>query len=368
MGVTIKQIEPIHVLSVRRRFASQTEIVNEIQTLRTDVADILTGPPIALSLGFERDGKVDYELAFPVDEGIERSGFANKTLPLVSIFSLVHTGPLEGGEEGTNLGDVRVSVLFAFIREHMLVAGDPPERFVYHEGPETHGGKSAKYVTEIQYPYHMPIWLNALEEGARRVAGADAASRIMAGSETIRAGMDGRRVIDWIHGAIERLDHEIGAERDRARILNDCAHHYIVQSAETLKAAWEDCGHDLRKLVLTITEESLLGSKYWIDESGSQPLLMIERRPARQEAYDQAATRLEKKLAACYCPIARKAIQEAGETLSRTFCHCSGGWYVQEWENVFGTKPEVRLIASLLEEDVDACRFAVVIPAGFVKN
>jgi hypothetical protein len=131
-----------------------------------------------------------------------------------------------------------------------------------------------------------------------------------------------------------------------------------------VEAAFKEVGGDLRKLVEKVTNDKLLGSKYWIDESGPQPLLMILRRPARPEEYEKATTPAEKRYEACFCPLVRDAIRE-GREISRTFCHCSGGWYAQEWAIVFGETPEVRLVETMLEGK-DACLFAVVIPDGWL--
>lgn len=359
--VIVKCADPVDVLTVRRRLSGQQEICEAIAALRPAVADVLSGPPMCLVLGFPRDGKIDVELAFPTRELIDKEGFVTKTLPVLPMFSIIHVGPLEGGPDGTNLRDT-LGKLARFIRDRALLAGDDPERFIYHEGFETHGDRAEVYITEIQRSYHLPMWLAALEQGAARVAGSKAAQRVMAGSEGLAEALDGTRAAEWIYGAMERLDREVSKEQDRACIMNACAHHYIVQSGMLLEQAFEDVGRDVRKLIAKINAEPFLGSKYWIDETGPEPLLYIERRPARQEAYDQATDPAEKRYQACFCPLVRDAIRK-GKKISRTFCHCSGGWYVQEWEIVFGERPEVRLIQTMLE-GADACLFAVVLPPG----
>jgi hypothetical protein len=341
----------------------QEEILKAIAELRPRVSDVLAGPPMALRLGFPRDGKVHVELAFPVARAVKREGFVLKVLPALPMFSVTHVGPVVGGPEGTNLIDTRKK-LVQFVNERDVLVGDDPERFVYHEGEETHGDCTELYVTETQYSYHMPMWLKALDEGTVRLAGPDAAHRVMAGSEGLAEALDGKRAAAWIPGAMERLDREVEDEGARACIMNACAHHYIVQSGMVIEAAWKASGKDLRKLVARITDEKLLGSRYWIDDSGSQPLIMIQRRPARPEEYEKAATPAEKRYEACFCPLVRDAIRD-GREISRTFCHCSGGWYVQEWAIVFGETPEVRLVETMLEGK-DSCLFAVVIPNGWL--
>ncbi len=361
--VVVKRVAPVQVLAVRRKLTGQRDILQAITQLRPSVADVLAGPAMALRLGFPVDGVVDYEIAFPIAKKIRRAGFVTKTLPSLPMFSITHVGPVEGGAEGTNLVDTRKK-LAQFASDHGVLLGDDPERFLYHEGPETHGGSVESHVTEIQFPYHLPIWLEALEEGTKNVAGPDAAKRVMAGSTGLAEALDGVRAAQWVQGAVARLDREVNDERDRACILNACAHHYIIQSGMVLEAALAEVGRDLRKLVDKITNEKLLGSRYWIDESGPEPLLYIERRPARMEAYDQATDPAEKRYQACFCPLVRDAIRK-GEKVSRTLCHCSGGWYVQEWEIVFGEKPEVALVQTMLE-GADSCVFAVRIPPGWL--
>lgn len=362
-SIEVKRVAPLRVLGTLRQVTGQEETLKAIGELRPQVADILAGPPMALRLGFPRDGKVDVEIAFPVARAVKRAGFTLKMLPALPMFSVTHVGPVVRGPEGKNLIDTRKK-LVQFVNEHGVLVGDDPERFIYHEGPETHGERAEKYVTEVQYSYHMPMWLEALDKGIVRFAGPEAAHRVMAGSEGLAEAFDGARCAAWIPGAMERLDREVADERARACIMNGCAHHYIVQSGMVIEAAFKKTGKDLHKLVAKITDEKLLGGKYWIDESGTAPLLMIQRRPARQEEYEKATTPAEKRYEACFCPLVRDAIRE-GHEISRTFCHCSGGWYAQEWAIVFGETPEVRLVETMLEGK-EACLFAVVIPDGWV--
>ena len=359
--VTLKVVDPVHVLAVRRKVSGQQDILRAVAELRPAVTDVLVGPPMALRLGFPKDAKIDVEIAFPVEKPTVRKGFLSKTLPALPILSITHVGWLEGGPEGTNLIDTRRK-LVGYVNERDILVGDDPERFLYHEVPDPRAGEAPSHVIEDQYPYHLPIWLEALERGTTRVAGAEATARVMAGSEGLAEALDGPRAARWVQGAVARLDREVKDERARACILNACAHHYIVQSGMILQAAFEEVGRDLRKLVAKVTDETLLGSKYWIDESGPDPMLYIERRPARREAYAQATDPAEKRYQACFCPLVREAIRK-GKKVSRTFCHCSGGWYVQEWEIVFGEKPEVGLVQTMLEGG-DSCIFAVKIPRG----
>ncbi len=361
--IQIKRVPPMQVLTVRRSLASKEETAGALAEVLPQLAGVNTGSPMALQLGPPRDGKIDFELAFPVDEPIARDGFASKTLPGLAFLSFVHEGPLSGGAEGMNFADSWKRFV-EFVIEKQILVGDDPSRYVYHAGLDSVGSADEHVTLEVLYSYHLPMWLEAFGEGVRHYVDAKSAERILAGSEGLAEAFDGHKAAEWVQGAIDRLDEAISDEKAHACILNGCAHHYIVQSGEVLRAAWEDSGHDLRKLVAAITDEALLGSNYRIDDSGDEPLLIIERRPARQEAYDQATDPAVKRYHACFCPLVRDAIRD-GRRVSRTFCHCSGGWYVQEWENVFGEKPEVRLVETMLE-GAEVCVFAVKIPPGFL--
>jgi len=361
--IACKTVESIHVLVTRRVLTGQAEVVQELAALLPTFSDLLIGPPMAMAMGFPRDGKTDYDLAFPVSSGTEMEGFEAKELPSLPMFSVTHRGPLQDADEGENLADTWEGFV-EFIRKTGVLLGDDPQRFIYHEGLDSVGSGQERFVLEVQYAYHLPMWLEAFEQGVRNSLSEDRAAHVLEGVEELAAAYDGSQAAEWVQAAVEKLDQEVPDERSRACILNGCAHHYIVQSAEILKQAWEASGHNLRKLVAKLTDESLLGGRYWLDESGSEPLLYIERRPARLDAYEQATDPREKRYQACFCPLVRDAIRE-GKHVSRTFCHCSGGWYVQEWEVVFGEKPRVDLVKTMLE-GADACLFTVSIPPGFL--
>ena len=218
--------EEMTVLTVRRMLADQTEVVCALAELLPKVTDVIAGPPLALRTGFPRDGKAPYDLAFPVPEAISRDGFELKKLPSIPMFSITHKGRLTGGPEGTNLSD-SWGPFAQFVGERDLLLGDDPVRFIYHEGIETVGTDAEHVHLEIQYAYHLPIWLEAFREGITRCANDEATQRIMEGSEGLAKLLDGKRAAEWAQGAVERLDREIPDERTRACILNACAHHYI---------------------------------------------------------------------------------------------------------------------------------------------
>lgn len=364
LDVSRIQTPPTRALVVRRSLQSQADVARELMRLLPSVKDVLAGSPIALAIGFPRDGLTEYDLAFPVDRPLEREGFINKTLPEVPMFSITHRGSLDEESEDEGTLNATWQRFIAYIRKHKPLLGDDPQRFVYHEGLSSLGTENEHIVLELQIPYHWPVWFEAFERGVAACCSPEQAQHILEGSQDLLDDPDGDRAAVWVQEAIKKLDAVVTDDATRARILNPCAHHYIVQSGELMQSLWERSGEDLRTLIDLITAEPALGSSYWIDETGPKPLLMIRRCPARMEAYEKATDPAEKRYQACFCPLVREAIRDA-KPVSRTFCHCSSGWFVQEWAIVFGQDPKVRLVETMLD-GADACVFAVEIPPAFL--
>jgi len=355
-GISVKQAAPQVVLALRTTAKDQLDIQRQIKHAMPQLADVINGPPLCRLLTFPRGGgDLQIELAFPTRSRTQRDGFATKELPGMHAFSLTHEGPLAGGEESQRFYHAWQRMV-EFIVDRRILAGDDPVRCIYHRGPWTPGENETGCVTEIQVAHHLPAWLAALEEGMHRVAGEESARRVMAGSENLTTALDATETAGWVHDAIDRLDEEIEDEQARSSILNACAHHYTELTKETLLQLKAQSSN-LPDLVARINEEEAVAGRYWIDETGPVPVIYIERKPARRDAHNQATSPSEKRYHACYCPLVREAIRD-GKSVSRTFCHCSGGWYVQEWELLLGRTPRVDLISTLLEE-AEACVFAV---------
>ena len=129
--IGVKQVEPLHVLTARKRLVDQDDVVRTLVDLLPSVADVIAGPPMALRLGFSRDGRTDFDITFPLDQPLTRGGFVTKTLPSLPMFSITHKGPLTSGPEGSNLADTWKDFV-EFVQGGSILAGDDPQRFTYH--------------------------------------------------------------------------------------------------------------------------------------------------------------------------------------------------------------------------------------------
>ncbi len=359
----VVQAESLTVLTVQKRLPDQRAVARELAVLLPQVRDVLKGPPMALRLGFPRDGSALFDLAFPVGSPLERKGFTTKHLTTFPAFSIRHDGPLAGHPEGATLG-VSFQAFASFARASDVMLGDDPIRFLYHAGLESVDTDEERLSIEILYPYHTPVWLDAFRRGVRNGLAAEAADCVLQGSEGVEDRLDGRQTAEWVQAAVSRLDQEIEDDGAKACILNACAHRYIEESALQMKATWDASGHDLRRLVLSLGDHPYFGATYRLDESGERPRIHITRAPADRVGWVEATDPVEKRYYACFCPLVRDAIRDR-KVVSRSFCHCSGGWFVQEWQVVFGRPPKVDLLETMLE-GAGACVFAVEVPEGFL--
>jgi hypothetical protein len=301
------------------------------------------------------------ELAFPVTEGASVPGFDVREVPGDHVLCTTHVGPYRGEEEGRNLIDA-VRRLWGFIGERRLLAGDNPSRYVFLEGEESHGDDSARYRTEVQVSYHTPVWLDALDRGLRRGGDAETAAAILRDVSLVADSLDADAIRRFVLEAVRRAGDAIDDEEERARVLQDCAHHYPRTQLARLRAAYDEIG-DLRAFIERLnTDDKLFPTKIWLDEEGPGPRAFIQRSvpPWNREAYDATDDPVEKRYHACFCVMVRDAIR-TGETVPPDFCHCSAGWYVQMWQAILDRRLRVDVVESVLRGD-DRCLFAVHLP------
>ena len=359
--VLVKRVEPVWALTKRVYVDGIGELAGIVEVARKEVGSQLVSPPLALLLERDEEKGIRVELAMPANRSAQRRGYTLQEIPPDHVLSTVHVGPYRGGEEGKNLIDT-VRAVWAFIGERQLLAGDNPSRYVFLEGPEVHGEDATLYRTEIQVSYHLPVWQASLETGVRRAAGDDAAAAVMAGQQELEGSYDADSIRNWVLGAVRRLDETPMGEPSRDGILQDCAHHYPQIQLKRLREAYDEIG-DLRSFIDRLREDrALFPATIWLDESGERPLVYIQRSvpPWNREAYDATDDPVEKRYHSCFCVMVREAIR-TGETVSPSFCNCSGGWFVQMWEAILDRRLPVEVVESVLRGD-DRCLFAVCIP------
>ena len=359
--VAIKWIEPQTVVSVRRSVTDQAAIAEEIARLHETVGGALAGAPIARVLGLADDGGFDVEIAFPVADDASIDGMERTTLPGDYIFSARHVGPYVKTDEADGVREATLKAA-GWASERSLLIGDNPTRYIYHEGPETHGDRADAYVTEVQISYHWPVWLESLREGIAACTDAETAAEVTAGGAALIEETDADVIRAWVLEATAKLDDVVADKQVRACVLQDCAHHYPRAQLHRMRAVYDEIG-DLRRFIDRLSEDKdLFPAKLWLDESGDRPLVYIQRGvpPWNREAYDAATDPVEKRYHQCFCVMVREAIR-TGEPISPDFCNCSGGWFVQMWEAILDRRLRIDVVESVLQGH-DRCLFAVYVP------
>lgn len=359
--VRVVHVDPIRVVSIRRPVRDHEEAQSEIARLREEIGEQAAGPAMSIVYGHANDHRLDAEMAVPFDGEVGQRNLEERQLPADDFLHIVHIGPHTA--TGISPG-VRETVgrLYAFAAEHRLLIGDNPTRYVYREDRRTHADQADRYVTDVLVSYHLPVWVRSLREGIEAHAGHEATTSVLAGSERLSDSFDADGIRLWVRDAVERLDHVVPDDRTRACIMNGCAHRHPMAQIEHWKAVYEETGSLESFVERLIEDKDLYPPRTWREKSGPRNTLYVERiiPPWSREDYDSATDPVERRYHACFCPMVKEAIRQS-ETVSPTFCNCSGGWFVQIWEGILGRTLRVDVVTSVLQGD-DRCVFAIHLP------
>jgi effector-binding domain-containing protein len=362
IDVRAKWVEPQTVAGVRCFVKDPHEVLTTIGELREKAGPAASGPPVCLFLGHEPEKGFQVEIGLPVAKDATIEGAEIKELAGDHVLWATHTGPYTKADGAQGLRET-AERMWAFIAERNLLAGDNPTRYVYLEGPETHGNRTERYVTEIQISYHFPAWIESLERGLKERTDEATSAAVTAGADEVRHDFDSGKLRAWVLGALDRLDGSVPSERTRACVLNGCAHRYPKAQLLRMKAAYEEEGDVLRFIDRLNRDDDLFPSRIFWREGEPRHVVYTEKLvpPWNREAYDRATDPVEKRYYGCFCSLVKEVIR-TGEELSPSFCNCSAGWYVQMWETILGRSPiRVDLVESILRGD-DRCRFAIHLP------
>jgi len=362
IDVRAKWVEPQTVILQRRFAIDQEEVRSGIEALRERAGEAEDGPPICLFLGHDPEKGFEVEVAIPVKRNAVVDASEVEELAGDHVLWATHIGPDSGGGGAAGLRET-AERMWEFIAQHHLLAGDNATRYVYLEGPETHGDRADRYVTEIQISYHFPAWIESLERGLRTQVGTETASAVAAGANEVRHNFDAEALRSWVLDTLERLDEAVPCERTRACVLNGCAHRYPKPQLLRMKAAYEEEG-DIRRFIDRLNrDDHLFPSTVFWKEGEPEHVVFIEKLipPWNREAYDRATDPAEKRYLGCFCSLVKEIVR-TGEELSPSFCNCSAGWFVQMWETILDRRPiRVDVVTSILRGD-DRCVFAIHLP------
>lgn len=338
--ITRRHVPDMLVASIRFSSEERDSLPDRFKRLRARVEPFIVGPRIVL---YHHDSP-EMEVCYPVSEPVDKDEVHSYELGGVEMVITTHTGPHEGVSAAW--GAIR-----DYLNEHSLGLSNHPSRAVYR----IDSGDPAQYVTELQRPLMLPVWLERMARGLESVVGRTGRDFVLTGAEHLINGHTPAERAEWAIGAIERLDAAVPAEDDRAAIMMGCTHRFPDMLLEQFRAEYARLDGDVRALIPIVHPDPVFHAP---ELHGN--VLHVSKVPADAEAYAAATTDVERRAAYCHCPLIHAAIR-AEQPVSRTYCYCGAGWFQQIWGGILGQPVKVEVLESVVVGD-DRCRFAVHLP------
>jgi effector-binding domain-containing protein len=354
-SIAVKSIDDVFVAYIR--FVGQnSEIPTYFKRLREQVGKHINGDPICLYdvTANENPQENHIEVCYPVDPLID-DNVATKILLGCKVVCITWTGPA-----GSPWGRAEWwRGLRPYVRDNYITLDEDPIREIRHadNGTET---------IEVQYTLQFPRWLQGLKVGLCQYAGEEVQQQVMEGSDHLQVDSPIQERLTWICEALERLDQRVNDHQARCCILNGCAHRFPPTRIEKLRAIHQK-SHDIDALLEVMRADTSVGGSSWYAHPVREgDIIHNYNDPADPQGYQQAQTKIDQSIAACFCPIGQAAMK-AGLALSPTFCNCSAGYTRQLWEGIFQQPVRVEIVESVLRGDA-RCRFEIHIPPGVLKG
>jgi len=189
-------------------------------------------------------------------------------------------------------------------------------------------------------PHKGPLGEFACEVEA--LAGAAVRDQVMAGSEALSGKSSKAERAIWMKGAIARLD-ELAPEQ-RIVIMERCGENCARVNSGLVKRA--------------VARRQKLG--------GNEAFIAAElKKPAKGTRLERDGNDLIQYYTPqgyapglrCYCSLVKGL--PAGETMSRTYCHCSKAFVRTFWEAVLGQPVAVELLKSAVS-GASECAFRII--------
>ncbi|MBN1297853.1 hypothetical protein JXA80_13840 [bacterium] len=307
----------------------------------------ITGPPFCI-FNFITSVQKGYDITLGVpvrsdsDCGVEMPVM----MPEMEILSRVHRGEPEKLRE-------TAAAVFGYA-DRLGVISDEFYREVYLD--ETHPDGPG---IEVQFVVHN--WSRKLTQAIDTVLGASVREWLMQGSGEgmgIEAGVSRR--FEWVKAMLARLD-EVADKDMKYDILSRCAHVFPSNQVAKLAAVFRDArsqtGDSLQAVDAVI---AFMNEDPGWTEGGirRERTIYFSKNPRDPKAHNAATTELERRQAACFCPIVRSCMDQE---MPVDFCYCGSGWLRQQWEGAIGWPVTIDIVRSVLRGD-DRCEFAVHLP------
>ena len=335
------------IAEARITVSSRQEIKEQLQELKKSLSDKRICGPGFCVFNFITDARegFDVNLGFPVDgcspEEFDRYRIFNR--PAMEVLSLDCT--LDHLAEG-------YANLYQFAADSGFIS-DEFNMEIYPEGLDSTDPKiTACFVNHN--------WKQLFEKNIQRVLGLSQADHILDTLPAVPLEASFQDRSDWAVDAVRHLACA-ASEEQTYDVVSSCAHVFpkqlIEQLRETYLIKWNETLDMLQAVDAVI--QQMADSPAWGETPNREgQIIYTSKRPKDPMAFKAAKTDLEKKKAACFCPLIQNRLDQ---DLPVEFCHCGAGWYRQQWEGILGVPLTIKIHQSLVKGD-DKCCFAIHLP------
>jgi hypothetical protein len=346
-----KSVEDMLVAYIR--FQGQyKEIPDYFSQLRSHLGLSITGNALCLydRTADDVSGSHYIEVCFPVSEPVEQDGINSKILRssqvMAASFPVALNAPWGPASWWGELG--------AFVRSNYMTIDEDPLREIRYV-------ENGIEVSEIQLTLQFPRWVDGLSQGLKTYASDENRERIMAGSTKLNPASPIEERLKWVQQVMEKIDQAFPEPEMRGHVIHGCAHRFPEVRIEKMRELYKDLGNIDALIEWIQADKVASGGASWYGNPVREGNVIYDTKdPASPNEYEQAVTDLEKRIARCFCPIVRAAIQ-TNKPLSVTFCNCSAGYTAQFWEGVLQLPLRIEVLESVLQKDA-VCRFAIHLP------
>lgn len=191
--------------------------------------------------------------------------------------------------------------------------------------------------------------LERLKEDLEARVGTERAAEILRGYGSVGDGTPPEVTGAWFAGFAGRLDY--AGEPEKVAEALQCGscrfgHETVTKAGEI----WASCG-GVREFAEEIVRQNVFGRALAVRGD----ILYVTKRPICDCDYSHGFTSRYSRL--CHCPLACTA----PGPMSKTFCHCGGGYYRKLFDGLWGGGTKVEPVSTYIAGSA-ACVFAVHIP------
>ena len=331
------------------------DVPARLASLRAQAGPCIVGHGFCLVYSGSADSGNGIEVAYPVSGQVDAGAISTREYPGVELIGIVHRGSYDNIRDSWRK-------LFSYVADNDIGLAHGPSHQVYLEGQEEHGDQVSAYVTELQEPLLMPLWMNRLAEGLDQEASREVREQVMAGRRELAPASTPRQKSDWAKGAMERLDALVAEPETRHCIMSGCAHVFPQARIDQLRARYQELG-DIEALLAEMGgDRSDSGRSYYAAPHREGNIIYTTKTPWDAGGFEAETDPAIKRSRYCHCALVREAIR-SGEAISGTYCYCGTGWFSRLWEGILGHPVRVELVRSVLQEDND-CTFAIHLEDG----